>query len=76
MKPLLLAALLPLALAGCTAYSAPPDVTPFRSPADPSQGIRRTADPNVIGDYVHREPVDPRPWRNPSGAAPAGSVPR
>jgi hypothetical protein len=55
------AALLPLILGGC-ATTLPPEVTAFRSPADIASAPRLHHH-SVITSYTHREPVDPKPWR-------------
>ena len=71
----LLAAAMPLALAGCAAAGGPADVMPASSPVDASLDIRNTYHHTVLNGYVHRVPVDPKPWRqlNDSQAPGAGS---
>ena len=71
----LLAAAMPLALAGCASASGPADVMPVSSPVDPGTGIRTIRNHTVLDGYVHRVPVDPKPWRqlNDSQAPGAGS---
>jgi hypothetical protein len=56
------AVLLPLILGGC-ATTLPPEVTAFRSPVDIANGVRKLHHHSVITSYTHREPVDPKPWR-------------
>ena len=63
MKIISSAALLAsLLAAGCTS-SVPPDVLTFANPADPAIAIRGSGHRPVLADYHHREPVDPRNWR-------------
>ncbi|MEP3438928.1 MAG: hypothetical protein ABJN75_19430 [Hoeflea sp.] len=71
----LLAAGLPLVLAGCTAAGRPADIMSATSPADPGIGILNTHHHTVLNGYVHRVPVDPKPWRqlNDSQAPGAGA---
>lgn len=60
----LLAVLVPLAsLAACSASQDLPNLLAGASPADPSAGIRPGGYPSSLGDYHHRGPVDPAPWR-------------
>lgn len=71
----LLAAALPLALAGCAATSGPADVISVSSPADPAIGIRNAHHHSVLDGYTHRDAVEPKPWRqqNDSQAPGAGA---
>lgn len=62
MKRALLAALLPLGMAACKATSLP-EVLPLASPIDPVEVKRSTHYHSPIGDYSHRNPVDPEDWR-------------
>ncbi|MBA5775561.1 hypothetical protein H2509_00315 [Stappia sp. F7233] len=62
MKNLILAVLLPAGLGACTA-SQPQNVLPLQSPADAQIGLLRSADISAIGEYTHRVPIDPKPWR-------------
>ncbi|AKI03454.1 hypothetical protein IMCC20628_04788 (plasmid) [Hoeflea sp. IMCC20628] len=59
----LLAAAMPLALAGCTAANRPADVFSVNSPVESDLGIRSTHHHTVLNGYTHRVPVDPKPWR-------------
>ena len=70
----LLAAAMPLTLAGCASASGPADVMSVSSPADTSAGIRNIHHHTVLGGYTHRVPVEPMPWRqqNDSQAPSAG----
>jgi len=70
----LLAAAMPLTLAGCASASGPADVMSVSSPADTSAGIRNIHHHTVLGGYTHRVPVEPKPWRqqNDSQAPGAG----
>ena len=61
MKRILSAAALPLLLGGC-ATTLPPEVTAIRSPVD-IVNARRLHHHSVITNYTHRDPVDPKPWR-------------
>lgn len=63
MRSLLFAALLPLGLVGCVADALPTGPFSDRHPADPGRETRRNPSATVVGDYVHRDPVDPKPWR-------------
>jgi len=71
----LLAAALPLALAGCASASGPADVTSVSSPVDPAIGIRNVHHHSVLDGYTHRVAVEPKPWRqqNDSQAPGAGA---
>lgn len=62
MKKLLFAGLLPAILGGC-ASALPPEVSPYSSPVDATNAIRDTHHHNAMGNYTHRQAVDPRPWR-------------
>lgn len=56
---------LPLVLGACqTAQpSLLPDMALLMAPANPTQSIRNTHQHGVVTDYTHREPVEPKPWR-------------
>ena len=73
----ILAAAMPLALAGCAAAKGPVDVMPVTSPVDSGLGILNTHHHTVLDGYTHRVPVDPKPWRqqndNQAPGAGAGS---
>ncbi|WP_339765069.1 hypothetical protein [uncultured Hoeflea sp.] len=71
----LLAAAMPLVLAGCAAASGPADVMSISSPVDPTAGIRNIHHHTVLDGYTHRDAVDPKPWRqqNDSQAPGAGA---
>lgn len=62
MKRLAFAVLFPAVLVGCVPAELP-DVLTARSPVDPAEGGRRSADPAVIGDFTPRLPTEPRNWR-------------
>ena len=62
MKNIVLIGLLSAGLGGCTS-TFPPEVLAYRDVANAHVGIRHTNPANIIGDYNHRDPVDPRPWR-------------
>lgn len=51
-----------LGLAGC-AVSAPADVLPYQSPADPDADQSREGPTDVVVGYQHRTPVRPKSWR-------------
>lgn len=51
-----------LAASGC-ASSAPPDILPSFNAADPIMGISDAHYHPVVTNYQHREPVDPKNWR-------------
>lgn len=62
MKTLAFAALSSALLVGCT--SVPPrDVLPEQSPTSANLGVRSSQNRDIIGNYNHRVPVSPRPWR-------------
>tara|TARA_R110000751_G_scaffold307889_2_gene433701 strand:- start:25421 stop:25654 length:234 start_codon:yes stop_codon:yes gene_type:complete len=63
MKILLSTALISALLTGCATQNTPPDLLSFDSPANTQTAIRSTRYYNVIGDYSHRVPVEPKPWR-------------
>lgn len=62
MKNLTLAVLSSALLAGC-AQTSPVEVTSYRSPVDSQTEIKNTHFHGIIGEYNHREPVEPRSWR-------------
>lgn len=62
MKNIVLIGLLSTGLGGC-ASTFPPEVLAYRDAADANTAIRHTHSTNIIGNYNHRVPVDPRPWR-------------
>lgn len=51
-----------LSAAGC-ASSAPPDILPVFNAADPMMGLRDVPYSQVVTNYQHRAPVDPKNWR-------------
>lgn len=55
-------ALLLLILGGC-ATTSPPEVLAFRNPFDITNSVRKLHHHSVISNYNHRDPVDPKPWR-------------
>ena len=63
MKKAIFVALIPALLVGCAATTAPTDFLELRSSANAHTSIRNTHHHDIIGDYSHREPVDPKPWR-------------
>lgn len=56
------AVLLLVGLGACTA-SQPQNVLPIQSPADVQIGVLRSTSVSAIGEYTHRVPIDPKPWR-------------
>lgn len=56
---------LPLVLGACQTVqlSFLPDMASLTAPADPTQSVRNTNPHGVVTEYTHREPVDPKPWR-------------
>jgi hypothetical protein len=72
MKMTLSMVVLPLFVSGCAA-TFPADVMPTRSPAM-SFEASRLHHHNPLGNYTHRVPVEPRPWRQQNDAqAPGGA---
>jgi len=63
MKNIIYALLGSAVLAGCSTSLQPTEVTSFDSPANSQAGIRNTHYHGIIGEYNHRDPVDPRNWR-------------
>lgn len=65
MKKTLLAGLSATLLAGCapTSIHGPADIVPYRSAANPEQGIRPQHPGNIIDGYTHRTPTNPEEWR-------------
>lgn len=63
MKILLSTALLSALLTGCTSSHVPPDILTYQTPVDAQMGIRNTHHHSIIGEYNHRDAVDPKPWR-------------
>jgi hypothetical protein len=74
MKNLAIAVVASTALSGCTLLNEtttpPANTLALRSPVDAHLAIRNTHHHNIIGDYTHREPVDPKPWRELNDALP------
>lgn len=52
-----------LSMASGCSTTLPPEIAAFSEPAVPTIGIRKSQYHAVIGDYVHRSPTDPKPWR-------------
>lgn len=52
-------------LTGCLNETGegPKNITPLRSPVDPTAGIRYVGPDNIIGTYNNRTPRDPGEWR-------------
>lgn len=74
MNHILIVVAVPLLLGGCAATS-PSEVSPHDNPADPSFGVAPLRYSSPVTGYSHREPVDPRPWRNQNDAqAPQGDA--
>lgn len=63
MKIIVSTALMSALLTGCSSTNAPTDIIAYKSPVDANTGIRDTRHHNIIGDYNHREAVEPKPWR-------------
>ena len=63
MKNPIQALLLGLFLSSCAQSVSPIDVIGYQSPADADTAIRDTHHHNIIGEYNHRDPVDPKSWR-------------
>lgn len=64
MKAYFAAALAPLlVLTACSTEPKLPVLTSGPAPDDASAGLRRVSGGNPVGDYHHREPVDPGKWR-------------
>lgn len=57
----IIVALLSLSAVGCARSVLPETVS--LSPADPLTGNRPALRLDVIGNYNHRIPVEPKPWR-------------
>lgn len=74
MNKLIFALLATTALAGCSSVGAssvfPPPPMSLVDPANPDIGIRDTHHHSVLGDYTHRVPLDPKPWRELNDALP------
>ncbi|MFH1341780.1 MAG: hypothetical protein ABIL01_11335 [Pseudomonadota bacterium] len=51
-----------LSAAGC-ASSTPPNILPQFNAADPMMGVSAAHYHPVVTNYQHREPVDPKNWR-------------
>lgn len=66
MKLQFLVAAIPLAASGCAA-TLPDVLTTSDHPATVSEA-RPVHYHSPIGDYTHRMPVDPRPWREQNDA--------
>lgn len=62
MRVILLVGLLSISLNGCVS-TLPPEVLTLRDAADAHIGIRHNQPENIIGNYSHRDPVDPKSWR-------------
>lgn len=57
---------LPLALAACQTPQTTmlADATLLPSAANPHESIRNASPAPIVTEYSHRQPVDPRPWRD------------
>lgn len=66
MKLQFLVAAIPLAASGCA--STLPDVVATSGYADVVSDARPVPYRSPIGDYTHRMPVDPKPWREQNDA--------
>lgn len=74
MKPLFLVAALPLIASGC-ATTLPPDVIASGDLAASPAEVRSLRYTSPVSGYIHRAPVDPKPWRNQNDAqAPEGDA--
>jgi len=62
MKKIVIIGFLSVGMGGCST-TFPPEVLAYRDATDGQVGIRSARPTNIIGEYDHREPVDPRPWR-------------
>ncbi|MEA1844770.1 MULTISPECIES: hypothetical protein [Agrobacterium] len=62
MKRLFLVVAVPLVVSGCA--STLPEVVASTSNPDTASDIRTARYQNPIGEYTHRIPVDPKPWRD------------
>ena len=73
MNPFYIVVALPLLLGGCAATST--DVTTYDDSADPAYGVKPVSYTTPVTGYVHRIPVNPRPWRGQNDAqAPKGGT--
>jgi hypothetical protein len=63
MRKMLLGALISVSLSGCAVNSAPNDVLAKRSPVDAQVEATSSYHQSIIGEYFHRIPVEPKPWR-------------
>ncbi|MFN7024759.1 MAG: hypothetical protein ACK4QP_09605 [Pseudorhizobium sp.] len=73
MKLTFLVVGVPLLLGGCT--STLPEVVASIGHPDSVTNIRPARYQNPIGEYTHRIPVDPKPWRGLNDAqAPKGGA--
>jgi len=64
---------LPLFLGGCAATSI--EVATYDDSSNPSVGVVPVRYATPINNYLHRVPVDPKPWRNQNDAqAPRGDA--
>lgn len=63
MKTILSAVLVSAVLSGCSSTNTPAEVLSYKTPVDPQLGIRDTYHHNIIGEYNHRDVVEPKPWR-------------
>lgn len=66
MKLQFLVAAIPLAASGCA--STLPDVVAMSGYPDTQSDVRQVHYHSPIGDYTHRMPVDPKPWREQNDA--------
>ncbi len=70
MKHLFLVAAVPLFVSGCA--STLPEVVDSTASPDTISDVRPVRYQNPIGDYTHRMPVDPKPWRGLNDAQKPG----
>lgn len=74
MKFSFLVAAIPLFASGCAA-TLPPEVIASGDLTATTASVRPIHYHNPVVDYTHRNPVDPKPWRNQNDAqAPKGAA--
>ncbi|WP_105373828.1 hypothetical protein [Neorhizobium huautlense] len=73
MKHLFLVVAMPLFVSGCAATL--PEVVASTDHPDSATDIRPVRYQNPVGAYIHRLPLDPKPWRGLNDAqAPKGGA--
>ncbi len=72
MRHFRLLALAPLGLSACS-HMPLPDILPIAATYESPVSATRHKPASVIGDYTHRDPVEPSPWKKQNDQQSTGS---